>query len=153
MSLLPFYLRLWKNMARSLSVVPHLNQCSWLSTSTTPESYWIPTLCLISCHIDLNSHLERATLQNMLREVGVPAILKPACGTGSVLIQKINSFDDLLHAIDSSKKHRSSVIGSHVPLSSKFLDLSRYPLALTDGLMILEKYVDGEIIELDGWVF
>lgn len=86
----------------------------------------------------------------MLREVGVPAILKPACETGSVLIQKINSFDDLLHAIDSSKKHHSSVIGSHVPLSSKFLDLSRYPLALTDGLMILEKYVDGEIIELDG---
>ena len=27
---------------------------------------------------------------------------------------------------------------------------NRYPLALTDGLMILEKYVDGEIIELVG---
>ena len=102
------------------------------------------------CHIDLNSHLESATLENMLNEVGLPAILKPACGTGSVLIQKINSFDDLVHAIESSKKHYRSIIGSHAPLASKFLDLSRYPLALTDGLMILEKYVDGEIIELDG---
>ena len=102
------------------------------------------------CHIDLNSHLESATLENMLNEVGLPAILKPACGTGSVLIQKINSFDDLVHAIESSKKHYTSIIGSHAPLASKFLDLSRYPLALTDGLMILEKYVDGEIIELDG---
>ena len=71
------------------------------------------------CHIDLNGHLESATLENMLNEVGVPAILKPACGTGSVLIQKINSFDDLLHAIESSKKHYSSVIGSHAPLSFK----------------------------------
>ena len=71
------------------------------------------------CHINLNGHLESATLENMLNEVGVPAILKPACGTGSVLIQKINSFDDLLHAIESSKKHYSSVIGSHAPLSFK----------------------------------
>lgn len=102
------------------------------------------------CHIDLNSHLESATLENKLNEVGLPAILKPACGTGSVLIQKIHSFDDLLYAIKSSKKHYSFVIGSHAPLCSKFLDLSRYPLALTDRLMILEKYVDAEIIELDG---
>ena len=98
----------------------------------------------------LNSHLESVTLENKLNEVGLPAILKPACGTGSVLIQKIHSFDDLLYAIKSSKKHYSSVIGSHAPLCSKFLDLSRYPLALTDRLMILEKYVEGEIIELDG---
>lgn len=101
------------------------------------------------CHIDLNNHLSTVDLENMVSEVGLPAILKPAAGGGSMLVQNIYCLDDLVEAIKYSRMQYNSLMGNLTPLLRKYLDATKYPLALTDG-MILEKYVDGEVFDLEG---
>lgn len=44
------------------------------------------------------------------------------------------------------------MVGNTIPILADHLDVDKFPLALTDG-MILEKYVDGKIFDIDGYVF
>lgn len=92
---------------------------------------------------------QRINWRNAINEVGLPAILKPTCGGGSLLIQKVNSLQDLGEAIKHAKKQYGSRMGNYTPLISRHLDVKKFPASLTDG-MILEKYVDGDIFDLDG---
>ncbi len=101
------------------------------------------------CHIDLNNIPTTRQLENAINEIGLPAILKPTCGGGSLLIQKVNSLQDLGEAIKHAKKQNSSLMGNLTAFISRHLDVKKFPASLTDG-MILEKYVDGDIFDLDG---
>ena len=100
-------------------------------------------------HIDLNNIPTALQLESTINEVGLPAILKPTCGSGSLLIQEVNSLQDLIEALRHAKTHYSSLIGKFTSSVSKNLDVKKFPVSLADG-MILEKYVDGDILDLDG---
>lgn len=100
-------------------------------------------------HIDLTDVPTTQQLENFINEVGLPAILKPTCGTGSLLVQRVNSLQDLHEAIKHAEKEYGSLIGNFTQLIAKHLDVKKFPLALTSG-MILEKYVDGDVFDLDG---
>lgn len=100
-------------------------------------------------HINLTDVPTTQQLENFINEVGLPAILKPTCGTGSLLVQRVDSLQDLREAIKHAEKEYGSLIGNYAPLIAKHLDVKKFPLALTSG-MILEKYVDGDVFDLDG---
>lgn len=103
-------------------------------------------------HIDLNRHLRGTDLDNLVKEVGFPAILKPQTATSSILVQKVTTISELIEAIQYSREHYHSMVGNTIPILADHLDVNKFPLALTDG-MILEKYVDGKIFDIDGYVF
>ena len=100
-------------------------------------------------HIDLNRPLKTTELDNFVTQVGFPAIFKPQTATASMLVHSLNSVTELSEAIEYSRDHYNSALEITTPLISEHLDVAKYPLAFTDG-MILEKYIDGEMFDLDG---
>lgn len=85
----------------------------------------------------------------MAKDIGFPAILKPQTATSAILVQIVRSLPELAEAIQYSRVHYNSMVENITPFVANHLDAIKFPLALTDG-MIFEKYVEGEIFDLDG---
>lgn len=100
-------------------------------------------------HVDLNRPLKATDLDNMAKDIGFPAILKPQTATSAILVQIVRSLPELAEAIRYSRVHYNSMVENITPFVANHLDAIKFPLALTDG-MIFEKYVEGEIFDLDG---
>ena len=66
-------------------------------------------------HVDLNRPLKATDLDNMEKEIGFPAILKPQTATSSILVQIVSSLPELAEAIQYSRVHYNSMVENITP--------------------------------------
>ena len=81
-----------------------------------------------------------------------PCFLKPATLTGSVGVSKVSSLSEFKEKLTSYCDHLPSLAKAFQPLFHRYLDLEKYPLAIT-GNAVVEEYVEdkGRYHCLEGW--
>ena len=101
------------------------------------------------CYIDLKSPITLSKAETLASKVGFPSILKPFNGFADSLIRKVSNASEIFQIVNLIQKHEYPIISDFKPLYSRFLDSTKFPLALCEG-MILEEFIDGRVLDLDG---
>lgn len=81
-----------------------------------------------------------------------PCFLKPATLTGSLGVSKVSSFSELTEKLTTYCNHLPSLAQAFQPLLCHYLDLKKYPLAIS-ATAVVEEYVEdgGQCHCLEGW--
>ena len=102
-------------------------------------------------HLDLSQPLKKDDLENAIRKVGLPAIIKPCGGDGAKSIKKISSLEVLSAFVDDVRKnYRSIILDTTDYMVEHLAGKGIVPREKSEGL-ILEQYVDAMVkVSLDG---
>ncbi|XP_035689915.1 uncharacterized protein LOC118425218 [Branchiostoma floridae] len=109
--------------------------------------------------LDLDSLQLEEDAVRVVKEIGLPAIVKPASSLRSTGVKKVNTIEELLQAAHDLRKFGTEVVMREVFDSSlmrryveKYVDLKKYPLA-TCNMAVVEKYIEGKLFTVDGCVY
>ena len=103
-------------------------------------------------HIDVSRTLSKEELENAIKKVGLPAMMKPCGGNCGELIQKITSLEGLSNFVEDVRKqnYRISILDSTTFLVKHLADKGIMPMKKMEGFL-LEKFVDASVVAtLDG---
>lgn len=81
-----------------------------------------------------------------------PCYLKPPWLNLGILGFKLNSADDLQRALTIARRDYGAWSPLYYPFFRRYIDLQKYPLATRD-IMLVEDFVDGPQVTVEGWVF
>lgn len=80
-----------------------------------------------------------------------PCYLKPPWLNLGILGFKLDSPADLQHALTIARRDYGAWSPLYYPFFRRYVDLQKYPLATRD-LMLVEEFVDGPQVTVEGWV-
>lgn len=81
-----------------------------------------------------------------------PCYLKPPWLNLGILGFKLESPEDLQHALMIARRDYGSWSPLYYPFFRRYIDLQKYPLATRD-IMLVEEFVDGPQVTVEGWVY
>jgi hypothetical protein len=81
-----------------------------------------------------------------------PSYLKPPWLNLGILGFKLDSPDDLQHALKIARRDYGAWSPLYYPFFHRYVDLQKYPLATRD-IMLVEEFVDGPQVTVEGWVY
>jgi len=95
-------------------------------------------------YIDLRDEQPRIT--------AYPCYMKPPWLNLGILGFKLESPEDLEHALTIARRDYSAWSPLYYPFFRRYVDLKKYPLATRD-IMLVEEFVDGPQVTVEGWVY
>lgn len=81
-----------------------------------------------------------------------PCYIKPPWLNLGILGFKLDSPDDLRHALTIARRDYGAWSPLYYPFFRRYLDLQKYPLATRD-IMLVEEFIDGPQVTVEGWVY
>ncbi|MBM4255402.1 MAG: ATP-grasp domain-containing protein [Deltaproteobacteria bacterium] len=82
---------------------------------------------------------------------GYPCYIKPPWLNLGILGFKLESPQDLHHALTVARREYGSWSPLYFPFFRRYIDQQRYPLAARD-IMLVEEFIDGPQVTVEGWV-
>ncbi|XP_078573754.1 uncharacterized protein LOC144860431 isoform X2 [Branchiostoma floridae x Branchiostoma japonicum] len=138
---------------------PSVEACFLAFHKAYTREYLDPTVKpLPYCTVDLDSPTTDA--KEALSKVGYPAFMKPATGCSSFGVKKVYSYEEVNNVLDNLRKMKDEQPKFLTAPSAsffktfyeKYLDVTKYPLALRD-VVIIEPYLEAEkLYVVDGCV-
>jgi len=87
-----------------------------------------------------------------LPELTYPCYIKPPWLNLGILGFKLDSPDDLRHALVIARRDYGAWSPLYYPFFRRYVDPQKYPLATRD-IMLVEEFVDGPQVTVEGWVY
>ena len=82
---------------------------------------------------------------------GYPCYIKPPWLNLGILGFKLESPDDLRHALRVARQEYGAWSPLYFPFFRRYIDSQKYPLAARD-IMLVEEFIDGPQVTVEGWV-
>lgn len=83
---------------------------------------------------------------------GYPCYIKPPWLNLGILGFKLDSPEDLQHALTIARRDYRAWSPLYYPFFCRYIDQQKYPLATRD-IMLVEEFIDGPQVTVEGWVY